>query len=72
MTSLDDFLHTLLNTVDCGDPLIYSAGLKSITQTTADARKYNEDTNGLVEREDDGKSYFPNFAFGDITRDMVT
>ncbi len=64
--------HTLLNTVDCGDPVIYSAVLKSITQITADARKYNEDINGLVERDDDGKSYFPNSSFGDNTRDMVT
>ena len=39
--------HTLLNTVDCGDPVIYSAVLKSITQITADARKYNEDINGI-------------------------
>lgn len=64
--------HTLLNTVDCRDTVLYSAVLNSLTQITTNARKYNEDTKGIVEKDDDGKCYFPNSSFGDNSRDMVT
>ena len=62
----------MLNTVDCKDTVLYNAVLNSINQLTINVRKYNEDMNGKVEKDDDGKSYFPNSTFGDNTRNMIT
>ena len=59
-SNLRNEFHTLLNTIDCGDPVIYNVVLKSIQKITSEARKYNEDINAVVEKRDDGKSYFPN------------